>query len=453
MMIPQLLPVAKNMAKRMNDDAKIFGVYWNKSSNPALTRTGDSVGKVANVGVDGQFVQNDFDSLPIYREIGKVVDSLGNEFIRIPKFYIRKTDGVGFKTWEISKTKYPGFYLPWCFWDFANQKELPYVDVGKYKASLSGDNKLESKPNLYPLISRHIVDFRTFAKNNNVNGAKGYQLLDIHVTDVLQTLFYVEFATLNSQAVMAGYTSGQYSATHLAVIAENATNRIVVTNAIAANYRVGQAISVGTSQGGNQVFYGRTITSIIAYDAGNMAINFDGAPVNIAVGNMLYNTGWKNGFSANIAASSGSVVSNADGKYPCVYRGIESPWGDVWQFTDGVNITDNQTWVAKNADDYASNVFASPYEKLGYVNANANDYPMEMGYDANYPYAALPKTIGGGPTTYYSDYYYQSTGARIALLGASWFNGSSAGLSFWALDGSSSDAAVRLGGRLLKKAL
>lgn len=432
---------------------KVYGASWNKGSSPTLTRTDASVGMVANAGVDGAIVQNDFNKAQIYREIKEVTDSLGNVFVRIPKFYIKKTDGVGFKTWQISKKKYPGFYLPWCFWDFTNNKELPYIDIGKYKATLSGDNKLESKPNLYPLINRHIVDFRTLARNNNVGGLNGYQLLDIHVVDMLQTLFYVEFATLNTQAIMQGFSTGQYTATHLAVISETNTNRIVVSNANAANYRVGQAISVGTSQGGNQIFYGRTITSIMAYDASNMAISFDGAPVNITTGNMLYNTGWKNGFSAAVAASSGSIVSNADGKYPCVYRGIESPWGDVWQFVDGFNINNNQAWLAKNANDYASNVFASPYEQLGYINANANGYPIEMGYDPNNPFAALPKTIGGASTTYYSDYYYQATGARIALVGGGWSNGAVAGVSCWDLYNSSSYAVVNFGGRLLKKPL
>lgn len=440
--------------KFSSEDKKIFGVYWNKGSSPALTRTGDAVGMIANVGVDGQFAQNDFDKAPIYREIHTVTDTLGNVFIRIPKFYIRKTDGVGFKTWEISKTKHHGFYLPWCFWDFTNNKELPYIDVGKYKATLSGDNKLESKPDLPPLVNRHIVDFRTFSRNNNVNGLKGYQLLDVHVIDVLQTLFYVEFATLNSQAVMQGYTTGQYANTaHLATAAENASNRIVVANATADTYRVGQTISVGTGQYGTNVFYGRTITGIAVYDANNKAITFDGAPVNIAVGNFISNTGAVNGFSRNIAASSGSIVSNTDGKYPFKYRGIESLWGDIWQFVDGVNITDNQAWVAKNAEDYISNLFAAPYDKLGYINSNANGYPIEMGYDANLPFAAFPKTLGGGSTAYYSDYYYQSTGARIAVFGAAWGDGSRAGVSYWHLDVSSGSAAWNIGGRLLKKAL
>lgn len=433
-------------------DKRIFGVAWDKSSNPILTRTDDAVGLVANVGIDDQVVQNDFDSLPIFGEMKEVVDSLGNVFIRIPKFYIRKTDGSGFKTWQVSKYPHPGFYLPHCFWDFTNNKELPYVDVGKYKATLGAGNKLESKPNLYPLTNKNIVDFRNYARNNNVDGLKGYQLLDIHVMDMLQTLFYVEFATLNTQSILQGYTTGQYTSTHLATVAESNTNRIIVPNATADLYRVGQAISVGTSQGGNQIFYGRTITSIEVYDASNKAIVFDGAPVNIAIGNMLYNAGWKNGFSDNIAASSGCIVAN-DGKYPCSYRGIESPWGDVWQFVDGININDYQSWVAKNPEEYMSNVFTSPYEQLIYLNCNTNGYPIEMGHDANLPFAEMPRTIGGSPTTYYSDYYNQSAGQRIARVGGGWHNGANAGLSYWSLVYSSAVAFVDLGGRLLKKAL
>ncbi|MBB6446445.1 hypothetical protein [Bacillus benzoevorans] len=430
----------------------IYGIYWDKGSSPTLTRTGDAIGKIANVGTDGQFVQNDFDKAQIYREIGQVTDDYGNVFTRIPKFYIRKKSGPGFYSKEISKFKYPGFYLPWCFWDFVNSKELEYVDIGSYKASLSGDGKLESKPDKYPLVIKTIVDMRNYARANNVDGRKGYQQLDIHAVDILHALFHIEFATLNSQAVMAGFTSGQYNAAHTATIAESNANRIIVANATADQYKVGQAISLGTSLGGNQIAYGRTITGITVYDTNNKAIAFDGAPVNIAVGNIVYNTGWKNGFSRNIAASSGSIVSNTDGKYPFVYRGIESLYGDVWQFVDGVNVNEFQTWICKNAAQYASNVFTSPYEKLGYINANANGYPTALGFDPNYPFAQFPTAVGGGASTYYSDYYWQATGQRIAHVGGYWSNGATDGVWCWGLHYSSSDASVVIGGRLLKKA-
>ena len=436
-------------------DKYVMGVYWNKTSNPTLTRTDDAIGKVAAAGVDGALVTNDFDKMPIYREMLEVTDAYGNVFIKIPKFYIKKTNGTGFKTIKISKTQHPGFYLPAVFWDFANGVELPYYLHGKYKANLSADNtKLESKPGTYPLQTKNIVDFRNYAKaNNNVGSAlKGYQQLDIHAQDVLYCLFTVEFATLNSQSIMQGFSTGRWTATDLVTVATTAANAIILPNATADLYKVGQTVSLGTSQGGHQVFYGRQITAIAVYDGTNKAITVDGAPFNAAVGNMLYNTGAKSGFSADVNASSGTPVAN-DGKYPCVYRGIESPWGDMWQFVDGVNITDQQAWVCKNAEQYASNVFAAPYEKLGYVNGTADGYLKYKGFDKLYPFAELPKEVGGDSATYYADYYYQATGQRIAVVGGNWSDGSSDGLSYWGLNNASSNVNAYIGGRLLKKAL
>lgn len=432
----------------------IYGVAWDKGADPTLIRTNDALGMVANVGVDNQIVQNDFDYAPIFGEIHDVVDSLGNVFVRIPKFYIRKTDGEGFKTWQVSKFRYPGFYLPWCFWDFQKGVELPYIDVGKYTASLSADNKLQSIVGVPPLVNRNIVQFRDYATSNNVEGLRGYQQLDIHVIDILRTLVFVEFATLNAQSVMSGYTSGRYGVeADVATVVETATNRIIVSNATASNYRVGQTISVGTSRYGTQVFYGREVVAIENYDVDNTAINFNGEPVDIAVGNLLQNTGAVNGFSKAIAASSGSIGDNTSGNYPCVYRGIENPFGNIWQFVDGVNIDDNQAWVCADADKYASNLFTAPYEQLGYANSNSNGYSTEFGFDSERPYAEFPVALGGSATTYYSDYYYQNTGQRIARFGGSWYSGSYAGLSYWYLNYASSVTSVYIGGRLLKKPL
>lgn len=443
--------VTQQLADMENQTYKIYGVFWDKSSNPVMTRTNDAQGMVAAVGTGSQYIHNDFDDAQIYREIAKVTDSTGNVFVRIPKFYVKKTDGTGFKSIQITKAKLPGYYLPRSFWDFKNNKELPYIDVGAHLASLSADNKLESKPNKYPLVSRNIVQFRDYAKANNTVDITGYQQLDVHAIDVLTTLFYVEFATLDSQSVMSGFTNGQYSESHVALQTELQANRIVLPKAQADLFRIGQSIGIGTSRGGNQIASYRTITAIQEIDTTNSAIIFDGVPLDITAGNFVYNTGYKTGTSMDVASSSGSVGSVSDGKYPCVYRGIESLWGDIWQFVDGVNINDNQTWVCDDADKYASNVFTSPYEKLSYINTNVNGYVKRTGYDALNPSVEFPIETGAGHTTYYADYYYQSAGARIALLGGYWTYGVSAGLSYWNLHNSSSAAYLVIGGRLLKK--
>lgn len=430
----------------------IMGAKWDKGESPNLTRTYGSVGMVANVGIDSQIVRNDFDGAPFFREIINSEDSYGNKFRRLPKLYVKKVDETNNKEWQISNRQYDGFYLPWTHWDFANSRELPYFDFGKYQANLSDDGKrLESKTGKYPLMKKNIVDFRGYANANNTGGLLGYQQLDIHAVDVLRTLAFIEFATLDIQAIMKGYTEGQYASTHLATVTEENANRIIVANATAALYRVGQAISIGTSLGGNQICFNRTITAIEVYDVNNKAISFDGAAVTVTTGNMLYNSGWKSGACDDVVASSGVLTAN-DGKYPCMYRGIENPFGNMWQFVDGVNITDRQAWVCKNAAQYASNLFASPYEQLGYVNHNANGYVQTMGWDENYPFAEFPTAINAS-LKYYKDYYYQNTGQRIARFGGYWPYWSNAGPSCWSLRISSSDAALVLGGRLMKKAL
>ena len=265
---------------------------------------------------------------------------------------------------------------------------------------------------------------------------------------------FIEFGTLNIQSIMQGYVNGRYGAeTDLAEIAENTTNRIIINNASADGYKAGQTISIGTSRHGTNVCYGRVITAIETYDANNKAIYFDGEPVDIAVGNYLMNSGAVNGFSRKIASSSGSIGDNTSGKYPCVWRGIENPFGNIWQFVDGVNITDNQAWICKDADKYASNLFTVPYEQLSYINSNANGSTKEFGFDHRNPFAEFATDISGGTSTYYSDYHYQNTGQRVARFGGLWNNGSSAGLSSWNLYSASSDTYVDLGGRLVKKAI
>jgi len=427
-----------------------LGVEWLGAASTALARTGNAQGMVANAGVGSEIVLNDFDAEEsIYANITEVTDSLGNVFVQIPPVYMKKGMAGAKRYIRLSGVPRDGFYLPKCNLNFATGLPIP-IQIGKYKANLTDDTtKLESKSGKGPLHSKNIVEFRNYAQANG----PGYQQLDVHAVDLITNLMTVEFGTLDMQTVMQGFSTGQYAGTHIATVAENAVNRIIITNASADLYRVGQTISIGTSLGGNQIFYARTITGITVYDGANKAVAFDGAPVNIAIGNMLYNSGTISGDTSGVAASSGSMVSNSDGKRSCKWRGIEDPFAGMWQFVDGVNINERQAWVCDNADDYASNVFAAPYKQLSYANIATNDYPTVMGYDPANPFAQFAITLGGGATTYYADNYYQNSGQRIALLGGGWFNGAGAGLRCWGLGDHAGVAGISFGGRLLRKPL
>ncbi|MEG1792375.1 MAG: hypothetical protein RR294_02125, partial [Bacilli bacterium] len=185
--------------------SKVYGLKWD--GNDVYTRLDDAVGMTANVGLNQETPKNDFDNAEIYKDMVDVEDTYGNQFVTIPKFYIKKTVTGNIWEWRISKVKKDNeYYLPACFYDEVNSKEMPYILVGKYDASETG-GKLESKTGVKPLVSRNIDQFRTLATSNNQSGVTGYQLLDIHALDAIQVLFYIEFATLNSQTKMQGYAN------------------------------------------------------------------------------------------------------------------------------------------------------------------------------------------------------------------------------------------------------
>ena len=425
----------------------VYGVKIDKSDG-SVTRINASVGMTAEAGVDASSVTNDFDTASIYSEFDTYTDADSNEFISVPGFWIRKVDTGTHLIRQICKARMPNSYWPWACYNFSTGARLDKVYVGKYPAgtTLTGGTKLNSLPNEYPLINKNIVEFRTYAEANGT----GYQQMDIHVYDMLQVLFTVEFATLNSQAIMAGWTSGTYAATEVLTADTAAANTIVVANVSGAKFAVGQPVGLGSTQGGNQVFYGRNITQIDVDTpgAGSTTITVDGAAFNASIGNYLYNVGWKSGFSSGISATSGSLANNTNGKNPFHYRGIENLYGNVWQFVDGYNINDYQGWFCKDANDYASNVFAAPYEKMGYVNEDANGYVKYMGFDPANPMVEMPVDVS---SNLYKDYYYQASGQRIAFVGGSWLYGGSAGLWHWYLFNSSAVAYASIGGRLCKK--
>src|SRR4030065_1993361 len=183
--------------------ARIYGASWDGLAPPALVRTDSAVGKVANPGVDAGIVANDFDSIYPWSAMEAHIDVFGNVFIRIPKFYIEKTAVGVARTWRISGAPFGNSYIPACF---ANAS---YIDVGKYNANLNGA-AIESRVATFPYYNATIVQMRAAAV---ANGA-GYYQMDIHVADIIRTLFYVEFATLHSQSVMYGFANGAYNAAH-----------------------------------------------------------------------------------------------------------------------------------------------------------------------------------------------------------------------------------------------
>jgi len=246
----------------------------------------------------------------------------------------------------------------------------------------------------------------------------------------------VEFATRDLQSIMRGAADMAYSDSHTATVAENGVNRIIVANATADAFVVGQTISIGSSRSSDSVAANRLITSIDAYDASNKALSFDGAAVNIAVGNVVANRPWKNGATDIITASSGSLVSNSSGKYPCIWRGKVDPWADAYSglcdvllertgtegsYTYKVHVIDDPT-------DYNAGSITADYRDTGLTLPTSDGYITELQQDTINPDLTIHKTAGGSDVTYYPDYsYYPRYDVCVVFVGGSWSDGSGCG--------------------------
>lgn len=180
-----------------NQKAQVYGVSG-INNGTTLTRTDDAVGLTVNLGTSE--ITSDFDYIYPWCAMTEVKDSYGNVFIKIPKFYAMKT----FDTWKICAEKLDGFDT--LFKD-GDGNEIPYVLVGKYKASIS-DNKLCSVSGVSIAVSQTMDEFRTLAQANG----SGYQLTDYYIRSIIEMLFVIEFATTDSQSIMTGLTN--VSASH-----------------------------------------------------------------------------------------------------------------------------------------------------------------------------------------------------------------------------------------------
>jgi hypothetical protein len=114
------------------------------------------------------------------------------------------------------------------------------------------------------------------------------------------------------------------------------------------------------------------------------------------------------------------------------YRGIENFFGNCWGWVDGFNILSNQGYVGNDSqyfiDDTASNL-----TDMGMLSAStgwAKDFSLFNG-------SFVPTEVGGSSSTFMNDYYYQSTGTRVARFGGTAVSGASAGAFGWALYDSS----------------
>lgn len=431
------------------------------ATSPLLTRIYDSVGKTAQVPTDDGKAANDFDALFPWSRIRECKIKNGRIYykndpgynaladcdwmVEIPKFYLRIEQTTTERDITISQYKHAGYWTPQVF-KTETGAELDRIYVGRFKTGNIGGVDV-SRPEIFPDNFRDLASFRAGAKSKG----EGWQLIDLsYVQEVLHPLYMVESANLNSQDYLGnGITSVRNTANDLSKLTETATNRIVIENSSATYYNVGEDINIGTAQGSHNVARNRTIVSKNQLNAEESEIVFDGDSVDILAGHFLWQGAQRNGQTKNLTKPSGKL-SGISGRTSIKYRGMEDVFGNVYEWVDGVLINDLTAHVCRKPSLYSSSL-SEGYAPTNYINSDTNGYPLEMGWDENYPEARFPVSVGAGSTTGYSDYYYKAVGLRGVSFGGRTNNGSYAGLFFWNLLHPPSNEGWSIGSRLLFK--
>lgn len=455
---------------------KQYGVRWKGTSSTACERLGDAVGLTAKAHKGfTESVDNDFDNIYPWSDIktcnidadGNVLAYLGEPsfardgtngdvMVEIPKFYYKRVKtGIVEEIW-ICGTKLPGYELHPLFID--NGKEVSKVFHSVYNASSFTDEtdnkvKLQSITGVQPRVRTTRANFRTYARNKGAI----WGIEDISCVNALQLLYLVEYADTHSQSALgSGADSLSFSANIKALEETTNGNTITIASTYKDIYKLGQRIEIGEYLGTNNITTTpRTITAITTdEETGQTTITFDGDPITIAVGNMMWNVAPLNGSCDELNGKSGWLAgeNNYTDHFADVnYRGIEGFHAKLFRFIDGVNIKDRVVYYANSIADYADGVYDGKYRAVGYSNAEANGFVSAFGYDEKSPWVMFTTETKGVSTIYVPDYYYQDTGERQLAFGGNLATGANSGVFFFACSYAFSYSSFLCGAHLLVK--
>ena len=353
---------------------------------------------------------------------GQVRDgSRGQVMVEIPMHY-RKCETNGTKrTVRISELPLPGY------------TQVPLMYVSAYEASLErstgklcsvvnmgadyrgGNNNKDWDGLSKTLLGRPVTAIsrtalRTAARKRGNNSWNCYLYLT-HKT--LYWLFVIEYATLNSQAPYnAALTSEGYRQGGLgAGVSDINGTKWNAFNGYYPFIPCGHTDSLGNG------------TGVVPY---KMPAEYDA-----------------NIFTTNVSR----------------YRGVENPFGHIWEWSDGLNVRISPT--KENGGDDLSKVFVcndpskfsdTNYEGYSHVGNEAcnEGYVKEVifGKDGE----IMPKVCGGGTTTYFCDYHYTNIPTketlRGVLFGGSAYSGAYAGFAYASSTYAPSHSYANFGSRL-----
>lgn len=349
--------------------------------------------------------------------------SRGQVMVEIPMHYRRFTYEGDVLRARISELPLPGYH------------QVPKMYVSAYQASVQrstttlasvvndsadyrGGNNTASYDGTYrtllgrPATSISRTNFRAYARKRK-SGSTEWNCMTYDIQKTLYWLFIIEYATLNSQAAYnAELTEDGYRQGGLgAGVTDWAGGTWNSYNGYNPFVPCGHTDTLGNRTG---------VVAYTAYDENGDEVKTSNVPR---------------------------------------YRGVENPFGHVWQWTDGINVRISPT--EENGGDGLSKVFVcsdpSLFKDTGYDGyshvgneARAEGYVKEI-IGGEYG-EIMPAVVGGGSSTYFCDYHYTNIPTtetlRGVLFGGSADDGSTAGFAFAYSCSAPSSAIAYFGSRL-----
>ena len=320
------------------------------------------------------------------------------------------------------------------------------------------DGHYVSKAGVQGTYILSVTNARTAVKTNGDN----WQILDVWAWEIVTFLCDIMSANEDCKATYGTGVSSYYK-TAKCTVAQTSANSIIVPTSSAANFAIGDIVSVGTKDWNQSIAATREITAIAAAStSGNSEITLSGTTFTTAVGNLMWREVHKNGKTIDMASPNGTAGAN-DGVHAVRTLYIENLYSAFHTGVDGINLKFNsdkmglEMWACKDPSKY-SDAYDS-YECLDVVmplsatatNNELSGYIKKMLFDEDNPLLEMPDTVGGGSNSYEAAYVWKNKNGQRPFFGGSSNCGSRVSLRSRRCDASFGYAHLNFASRPLKR--
>ncbi len=470
-------------------DRTYYGVAWNESTD-VYERTGELAGVAAgsspgnsalpiqakmlrcilsDAGVRQYYLHPTDSTKKVDGTAANIDGTDGQVMVEIPKFYYRYSYASNIHTWDISQFPRDGFTIHPAF--LKNGAEVDFRYNGAYEGVLYDTSESKYVNGLYlPSDATYTISFAdngvaddTITSDANThafsNLEAGVDKIVVSGSTVNDGTYAIKSVTDTVITLETGSLAGTQANDQCVIqvqrdwagdVLGSVSGKVPMSYGTRANFR---AVADNRGTGWRQFdFYLASAIQLL------YLVEYADFYSQSMIGNGLtdWSSAWPAWNNSNPIETTGNSNSDGDatantsggdgvvGSYMS-YRGIENWFGHVWKWVDGFNINSNVPYFSNTDTDFADDT-ATNYDDPSITLPNSNEYQNTL---EQIDEGFLPASVGspGTATTKITDYYYQASGWRVALVGGDANDGAGAGALDWDPCSASSGLGRYGGGR------